>query len=258
VTQSSLTYEYPLNERFRTFLRAEHLFALIKLRFHDCHSSWDARECVATIAEVYNLIERTEIRNEILKELERHTHSLERLAKTPSVNSRALGRVLANLEAASEKMKGYFDKQSFYPGEQDIFHQIRQRLSLPGGACSFDLPAFHYWLHMPVAARQYSLEKWLKLLAPMEESLGLVLELTRQSANATREVAERGSFQRSLNTQNTYQLIQVNVPMGQNVFPEISGSKHRINIRFMEAQFEDKRPNLTNQDVAFELNCCTI
>src|ERR1700679_1097108 len=98
VTQSFLTFEHPLNERIRTFLRAEYLFELAKYRFNNAANTWDARDCVGTIIKLYNLIERTEFRSELIKELERNINNLQRLGKTPAIDHRALDKVLKDLE----------------------------------------------------------------------------------------------------------------------------------------------------------------
>jgi cell division protein ZapD len=36
--------------------------------------------------------------------------------------------------------------------EDRLIGLVRQRLSIPGGCCSFDLPTLHMWLHMPASA----------------------------------------------------------------------------------------------------------
>lgn len=258
MAQQILTFEYPLNERFRTFLRADHLVQLARYRFNNSANSWDSRDCVATIIELCNLIERTEIKSELIKELERHINNLQRLAKTPKIDHIALNKVLASLEGSSELLKGFFDKQNYYPKENDLLNSIRQRISIPGGACSFDLPAYHYWLQLSHPNRQYYLNQWLEMLKPMEKALTLMLDLTRQSNYPTQETANNGTFQKSLNSQSNYQLIQVNIPIELGVYPEISGSKHRINIRFLQANFEHAKPTLAAQEIPFTLNCCMI
>lgn len=258
MAQQYLTYEHPLNERIRTFLRAEYLFALAKHRLSNPASQWDAKDGVASIIELYNLIERTEFRSELLKEIERHANAMQRIAKTPSIDQRALDKVLKDLEKASDVTKSYSAKQGLFPKDSEILTGLRQRLMIPGGTCSFDLPAFHYWLHLPLKTRQSNLNQWLDVLEPLEKSLSLVLDLTRQSALPQREVATAGTFQKTLNTQTTCQLLCIVIKDNLGVYPEISASKHRVNIRFLLANFEHGKPALTQQDIPFELTCCTI
>ncbi|MBS0289184.1 MAG: cell division protein ZapD [Proteobacteria bacterium] len=258
MTQQTLTYEHPLTERLRTFLRAEYLFQVAKYRFSNLTSIWDARDCVANIIEVYNLVERTEFRSELSKELERHTNGLQRLAKTPSVDHKALDKVLRDLEKSADVVKSYSAKQGIFPQHSELLNGVRQRLMIPGGTCSFDLPAFHYWLNLPPKTRQSSLNQWMEILDPLDKALNLVLELTRQSSVPTKETAHAGTFQKTLSQQSTCQLIRVRVRSDIGVFPEISANKHRVNIRFLFANFEQGKPALSSHDIPFELTCSMI
>lgn len=258
MSQQYLTFEHPLNERIRTFLRAEHLFQLAKHRFNNIASTWDAKDCVATIIEIHNLLDRTECRSELLKELERDLNGLQRLSKTPAIDYRALDKVIKDLEKSSEILKSNSAKQGFFPKESDLLNGLRQRLVIPGGTCSFDLPAFHYWLHLPPKTRQANLYQWLDMLEPFHKALNLVLELTRQSSVPIRETAHSGTFQKSLSTQTLCQLVRVTLRSDLGIYPEISASKHRVNIRFLHANFEQGKPALATQDLQFELTCCII
>lgn len=256
--QSVLNFEHPLNERMRTFLRAEYLFNLAKFRYNHLDSEWDSRDCVTSIIELYNLIERTEFRSELLKELERNSNNFQRLAATPSVNHRTLDKVIKDIEACSEDVRSHTTRQGLFPKGSDLLNSVRQRISIASGTCSFDIPAFHYWLNLPSKIRQHFLNQWIDMLEPLEKALTLVLTLTRQASVASKETAVEGIFQKSLNAQNTPQLLRVVIRTEHGVYPEISANKHRMNIRFIQANFDiDKNP-LTTQDIPFELTCCTI
>lgn len=258
MNQQNIIFEHPLNERIRTFLRAEHLFDLTKYRFNNLTSPWDSRDCIANAIELYNLIERTEFRSELLKELERNVNGLQRLVKTPSVDHQALNKVLTELERSAEMLRNHATKQGYFPKESEILNSLRQRLMIPGGTCSFDVPAFHYWLHLPAKTRQGHMVQWIEMLEPLERTLALVLNLTRQSSLPTKEIALGGTFQKTLNTQTTCQLLRLNLRFDANVYPEISANKHRVNIRFLQATFDEGKAALAIQDIPFELTCCMI
>lgn len=251
-------FEHPLNERIRTFLRAEHLFQLAKYRFNHLDDAWDTRDCVTTIIELYNLMERTEFRSELAKELERHLNGLQRLAKTPSIDMKALDKVLNDLENSSETLKHISAKQGLFPKESEILNSVRQRMTIPGGTCSFDVPSFHYWLNLPPKSRQYNLNQWIEILEPLDKALTLVLDLTRQSNIAARETAHGGTYQKTLNMQSVCQLLRINLRADLRVYPEISANKHRVNIRFLAANLDLGKSALAAQEIPFELTCCYI
>lgn len=256
--QQFLSFEHPLNERMRTFLRTEYLFELAKFRYNNLINEWDSRDCVTSIIELYNLIERTEFRSELLKELERNLNNLQRLSATPSVDHRALDKVVKDIEASSEAVRNYTSRQGLFPKGSDLLNSIRQRLTISGGTCSFDIPAFHFWLNMPPKARQHLLNQWIEILEPLDRALELVLTLTRQSSFSSKETAIAGIFQKSLNTQAIPQLLRVVVRTEYGCYPEISANKHRVNIRFLQANFELEKNPLSTQDVPFEFTCCMI
>jgi len=258
VTQQYLTYEHPLNERIRNFLRTEYLFQLAKHRYHTLSSSWDTKDCISAVIELYNLIERTEFKSELLKELERNANGFQRLAKTPAIDQKALDKVMGEIEASSEVLRSYSTKQGLFPKDHELLNGIRQRLSIPGGTCSFDIPSFHYWLHLTPKTQQGYLGKWIEAILPLEKALTLVLNLTRQSSFPTKETAVKGTFQKPLNSQLSCQLIQIGLKFDLGVYPEISASRHRVNIRFLTADYEQGKSALLEQDVPFELNCCAI
>ena len=65
--------------------------------------------------------------------------------------------------------------------EDRMIALVRQRLSIPGGCCSFDLPTLHIWLHLAQSQRDGEVKNWLETLAPLNNSLTMVLDLIRQS-----------------------------------------------------------------------------
>lgn len=256
--QPFLTFEHPLNERMRTFLRTEYLFELAKFRYNNLVNEWDSRDCVTSIIELYNLIERTEFRSELLKELERNSSNLQKLATTPSVDHRTLDKALKDIEASSEAVRNYTTRQGLFPKGSDLLNTIRQRLTIPGGTCSFDIPSFHFWLNMPPKGRQHYLNQWIETLEPLERALKLVLSLVRQSSVLTKEMAPAGTFQKSLNAQHTPQLIRLILRTEYGVYPEVSANKHRVNIRFLQANFDLEKNPLATTDIPFEFACCMM
>ena len=44
---------------------------------------------------------------------------------------------------------------------------IKQRTSIPGGACEFDLPSYHYWLNQSAETRRGDIENWLAQFQPI-------------------------------------------------------------------------------------------
>lgn len=45
--------------------------------------------------------------------------------------------------------------------EDKLIGMVRQRLSIPGGCCSFDVPTLHLWLHQTQMQKQQVIDAWL-------------------------------------------------------------------------------------------------
>ena len=51
-------------------------------------------------------------------------------------------------------------------------------------------------------------------------------------------------------------MIRIVIPRNLKYFPEVSGGKHRVTVRFMEQSETSNRPEQTGNDVEFELHFC--
>ncbi len=255
--QSKIIFEQPLNERMRNLLRLEHLFELIKFRSQDT-VEWDCRSVLESLLEINDLLSRSDLKTELIKELERHSSMLTSLENNPAVDKHRLNTIKSEIIELLIKLRD----NTHQPGNQlkndELVTSFKQRISIPGGTCNFDLPRLHYWLNLPGAKRKQDLSKWSIDLVPIKKSTFLALDMLRNSTNPVREKAESGFYQKPLESNLSCQLIRVFLPSASRYYPEISGGKHRFTIRFMEETTTDTRPIQTKNDVDFELHCCIL
>jgi cell division protein ZapD len=134
---------------------------------------------------------------------------------------------------------------------------IAQRSSIPGGACSFDVPLYHHFLTQPVEQRQARFTDWTDEIQPVSEAIRLVLSLARTSATPRKLIATEAFFQEALDSQAPAQLLRVGISPEWPVYPEVSGHKNRFSIRFMQAN-QAGRPLQAQDDVPFLLTCCVF
>lgn len=109
---------------------------------------------------------------------------------------------------------------------------MRQRLSIPRGCCSFDLPTLHIWLHMPQAHRDEQVASWLASLDPLVQSLSLILDLIRNSALFRKQTSLNGFYQ---DNGEDADLLRLRLDLAHQLYPQISGHKSRFAIRFLGA-----------------------
>lgn len=251
-----INFEHPLNERIRTFLRLEHLFRQLD-HFIYQEDPRASRCAIGVLLDIIAVTARADVKNELLKELDRHIGNLNRLASQRGVDQEALAEVMEDLKRAIEGIHALNGPIGHCAREDEFLKAIAQRSSIPGGTCSFDLPHFHYWLILDPEARQARFTSWLADLKPAIEAIQLALSLVRSSASSKQVKAEGGFYQEALDALMPAQMLRVSVAADQNIFPEISGHKNRFSIRFMKA--EDRgRATQHSQDVEFRLTCCVF
>ena len=134
---------------------------------------------------------------------------------------------------------------------------IKQRSSIPGGVCEFDLPAYHYWLQQDAGARRNDLAGWIEPFEPIRAAAAIVLRLLRENGRVSRHIAYRGVFQLMLTTTKVAQLLRLSLPRDVPCVPEISANKYALNIRFLGVAGMD-RGAVFDRDVEFELMFCNL
>ncbi|MFA6037771.1 MAG: cell division protein ZapD [Legionellales bacterium] len=252
----SIIFEQPLNERIRTFLRLEHLFAQMHFMQEASPSVWHSREIVSTLIEILSVFDRADIKTEFLKECDRLKLQFTKLFKSPNVDSKRLQAIIKKIDTQAEVLQNIKGRIGQELRDHELITAIKHRLPIPGGACNFDLPQYHYWLNEDGPRRDEDIKTWISTFAPIEDTTNLILELIRSSAYEEQQTASEGFFQKSLDGASPCQLVRVTTEQ-EGVFPEISGGKHRISIRFLNLD-EHGHPVQTKDDVEFELVCCII
>jgi cell division protein ZapD len=252
----SIIFEQPLNERIRIFLRLEHLFAQLHFMNQHQNSVWHSRALVSTLVEIISVFDRADIKTEFLKECDRLKIQFTKLFKSPEVDGKRLQAIIGKIDTTAEviqNMKGRIGQEL---RDHELITAIRHRLPIPGGTCNFDLPQYHFWLNEDSGRRQNDIKDWIHAFSPIEDTVNLILELIRSSAYQEKQTASEGFFQKSLDGATPCQLVRVTAEQ-KDIFPEISGGKHRISLRFLHLD-ETGHPVQTKDNVAFELVCCII
>ena len=250
-----ISYEFPLNEKVRTLLRLEDLFARMA-HFIEYAQGMDHHAALITLFEILEVASRADLKSELLQELERQNRALSALHNNPAISHDALDAILAEIEGASAGILAMPGKTGQHLRENEWLMGIKQRAVIPGGVCEFDLPSYHYWQHLPEDRRRADLGEWLAPLLPLKAGISIMLKLLRESGRARRFTAHQGSFQQ-MQGGRVAQLLSVTLDRSLPCFPEISANKYALNIRFVAADFCAKT-SLYEQDVDFSLVFCSL
>lgn len=253
---SKVIYEQPLNERIRTFLRLEFLFNEFSARLEG-PTLWDSRNALASLLDILNIFNRTDLKTEVMKELERQMSTLAALEHAPGVDNARLSELLDQFDVLVDRMHSLHGQIGQELRQNEFLNSVKQRISIPGGTCDFDLPGYHFWLQRPAENRIADLRRWIKVFETVQLSILLLLRLIRESAYSSQEIAHEGFFQKTLDANTPCQLVRVTVPADTSYYAEISGGRHRFTLRFLEFQSNGITAQ-TAQDVPFKLTCCLI
>ncbi len=256
--ETKITFENPLNERMRTLLRLEFMFAQLAFAVQG-DSIWETRFALQTYFDLFNVISRGELKTDLLQELDRHHANLTRLSETPGVDPSVLEETLEQISSTRNALDRAKLISREMIGQNEFLSSLRQRAGIPGGTCNFDLPGLHYWLELnPSETRWEHMREWSRTFQPLVDTVSLLLGMIRESAVLKPETAPKGFFQMTLDSTTPVQMTRIVLPKSSHVFPELSGGKHRFSIRFMEQPKPDMRAVKAEWDVKFELACCIM
>ncbi len=241
-------FEHPLNEKTRIFLRVETLLR----QMHQSASCIDTQHYQLFFRSIFDMLEifeQIQIKSELAKDLEKQRQAYRSWLNVDGVNQAMLNDVLAEVDVVHKSlMQSERIGQSLK--EDRFLSTIRQRFNLPGGSCCFDLPALHYWLHLPSEQRARDAKRWMDNLQPLSDALSLWLKLTRETGHFKPQIARAGFFQSDAEEAN---ILRLAIPVHFGAYPMISGHKNRFAIKFMS--FETGLAY--SQDIDFDLAICS-
>lgn len=243
-----ILFEHPLNEKMRTWLRIEFLIQQLS-RHLPIHDHATALHFFRNVGDLLDVIERGDVRTELLKELERQQRKLKAWTDVPGVDLSRIDTLRQQLKESSGILMAA-PRVGQFLREDRLIGLVRQRLSIPGGCCSFDLPTLHMWLHMPQEQRDLQVKNWLASLEPVHQTLALILDLIRNSAPFRKQTSLNGFYQ---DNGDDADLLRLTLAMEDELYPQISGHKSRFAIRFMPLDSEN---GTVPERLDFELACC--
>jgi cell division protein ZapD len=250
-----ILYEYPFNERIRTYLRLEHLFRRLGQLVPRDHPL-DHHYALATIFEVMDVAARADLKSDVMKDLEKQKGTLNGYRGNPQIAESVLDEVIGQLDACFSALNNLPGKAGQSLTDNEWLMSIRSRIGIPGGTCEFDLPGYYAWQHLDAATRQADLGRWARPLGPLAESIHLLLKLLRDSGSPQKVMAVGGQFQQTLPQGRTFQLLRLRIDPSLHLVPEISGNRLMVSVRLMRQEGSDKLQPST-EDAGFELTLCS-
>ncbi|BEP50442.1 MULTISPECIES: cell division protein ZapD [Variovorax] len=249
-----ILYEYPFNERIRTYLRLEHLFRRLG-ELVPSESALSHHYALVTIFEIMDVAARADLKADVMRDLDKHKNVFNSYRGNPAIAEAVLDQVVGQLERNFATLNAVAGKAGQSLTENEWLMSIRSRAGIPGGTCEFDLPAYYAWQHRSAASRRADLERWSATLSPLAESIYLLLKLLRDADVPYKVIATSGQFQQNLPQGRSFQLLRLRIDPQLGLIPEISGNRLMVSVRMMRHEADD-RLHPSSDDVAFELTLC--
>ncbi len=254
-TPTVILYEYPFNERIRTYLRLEHLYQRL-MALVQREDALDHHFALHTLFEIIDVAARADMKSDVLKDLDKQKQLLNGFRGNPAISEQALDQVTARIEAHFSRLSQLTGKTGHSLSENDWLMGIRSRVSIPGGTCGFDLPAYFDWQFKPPAVRQQALLTWTATVQPLADGIVLLLSMLRDSGVSQRVVAQGGQFQQNLPQGRTFQLLRLKLDQRLGLIPEISGNRLMVSVRLVSLGADD-RLHTTSNDAVFDIALCS-
>ncbi|MDR3351804.1 MAG: cell division protein ZapD [Zoogloeaceae bacterium] len=253
-----ITYEYPFNERIRILLRLESLFEKVSY-FSRQHGAIEHHSALRALFEILDVVGRSDLKMDMLQELERQRQVLLGFRSNPEISDTALSGTLYDIEQASAALLALNGKFGQALRDNDWLMSVKSRTAIPGGLCEFDLPSYHFWLHQNLKTRQKALEGWIKPMTPVLNALSIILRILRSTQQPERLRAERGQYQRMLGGKGVVaQMARITLFSDECIIPEVSANRFAFNIRFSCLPGLDSKARAHERDVEFELTFCNL
>ena len=221
-------------------------------------SSRPAHESAITaLFELYELFSsRSDVKNELLQELDRQRQRLMRYEGQPGVDQSLLQEVSNNIIESHAGLNDVPLRLGAHIPEIEFLNTLKGRSGIPAGLCGFDIPALAVWLQRKDEARQEMLRSWIAPLVPLLKTTSLCLNLLRDSAEAVECSATNGQFEASTQGRSP-RLVRVRSTDARELVCDMSANKYMVAVRFRELQ-----PDLTlasiQGDLNFELTLCEL
>ncbi|GAA5216696.1 cell division protein ZapD [Corallincola platygyrae] len=243
-----MLFEYPLNERIRSQLRIEYLIQ--QMRDSGAATNSACLGFFRAVFELLEMLERGDLRQELIKDLEKQQQGLERWHGQPGVDQNALQQLQGELQQLISGLRA--EPRLGQSLRDDRFlAALRQRFSIPGGHCCFDLPQLHLWLHQPQGERSKQMAEWLRQISLLSRGIAINLQMIRERAPMQQAIAKSGFYQDSA---EDVQIVRIRLPQDQHLYPTVSGNRLRYTVRFHLPDDESQRA--IEQDTSFEVAAC--
>lgn len=249
-------YEFPFNERVRTFMRLEDLFQRVHHNV-DCGHDYNHHCALIYLFQIVDIVDRADLKIELIQELDRQKNLMNQYRDSPKISEKVFNTLFDNMSFTVQNLREASNKLGQHIRSDEWLMTIKQRASIPGGVCEFDLPSYHYWLMQSQTIRQQDFVSWLQPFDAAYKAIEMILKMLRGSGATQQMTANQGMYQQMLSGAKPAQMLAIQVDDSLACYPDVSANKYAINIRFNGFTDTHKALGLQN-DIPFKLTLCNL
>ena len=244
-------YEEPVQEKIRKFIKIEFLFNKL-FYFKNKENKNDNYIALLALCELYEILSRSDIKSELIREIENQNNYFKKIKEIPEANSEKLSSVLEKQKVLLQLIHGIESNYLEYLENDILFKTIAKNSINPLQPTSVE-----FWLSRDIVLRENQINLWTEPLLFIKKSVDFILEVIRKSGRFEDKLAEKGFFIEKLDPKKNILLIRVTLTSDLYYYPQISVGKQRLNIMFMS---KDDKNNLIShkEDVTFILTTCVL
>lgn len=248
------TYEFPLNNRVRTFLRYEYL---IKALNKTLEKQDDELKAIVILHQLLELTKCNDVKSELIQHMKRQKQQLKFYEESRQVDQKQLECVLEAHQKSIDDIDEFEMPSRFYQNHH-FLNLMKLRLSIPGGTCGFDVPQLQAWSSLPKTEKYETITRWKQPFDIIWLTLQACMQVMRKSKDPELATAEEGFYSHNLSPHQNYSLLRITID-GQNaIYPEVSSGKNRFTMYFFSINPLEKKPMQVKYDVPFTMVLCSL
>ena len=214
-----INVEFPINEKYRKYLKIEYLFNQYHFFIKQKHSDHITNILFQLLFKLNTNAARADIKVELINDLQR-----------------ILTKYKTHVDEASKLKKSLEKINSFSPfalNNNKMIQELRVRSESPQGINDIDFSKYKIWTELQnTKSRNLFFKDLFKDLFIINESLSFILKILRKHSIKESLTANNMVAQLKLDPLVKFDLLTINLKSNSIYEPSISANKYAININF--------------------------
>ena len=244
-----ITYELALNERTRRFLRVQEVFQKFDAHINNM-SKFSEHACFTTLFDVMSCASRSDLKIEIIQELDKQILNVVKKTKTKK-------NIKVSLDL--KKIKKNLEKSVIPPGHQfgndKFLQELKAASDSPFGIVSSDITQFQSWIkQLEIKEKKEYFKDKFKVYTPIYSGLNSIITILKSNAKSVSRVTKSGVLQHTLDPKEKNDLVLVTLPIKRRFCPQITSNKYALNIHFTQTN----QSIMIIKPIKFKLAVCSF